>query len=63
MPRIIYGVVLSAWFCGIAVAEDVPGIAFENKLAACVTVTGEKSVVKANVTLSESPFSNTQAYR
>ncbi|MEJ5023087.1 DUF2195 family protein [Ochrobactrum vermis] len=49
MPRIIYGVVLSAWFCGIAVAEDVPGIAFENKLAACVTVTGEKSVVKANV--------------
>ncbi|WP_273728752.1 DUF2195 family protein [Brucella gallinifaecis] len=49
MPRIIYAVVLSAWFCGVAAAQDAPGIAFENKLAACVTVTGEKPVVNANV--------------
>ncbi|WP_273772535.1 DUF2195 family protein [Brucella intermedia] len=48
MPRLISGIVLSAWFCSVAVAGDAPGVAFENKLAACVTVTGEKPVINAN---------------
>ncbi len=33
MLRLIYGVVLTASFCGVAGAEDAGGVAFENKLA------------------------------
>ncbi|MHC5232972.1 DUF2195 family protein [Brucella sp. LJL56] len=46
MLKLISGVVPLALLCGVAGAADAGGIAFENKLAGCVTVTGEKAVVK-----------------
>lgn len=48
MFRLIYGVVLTATFCGVAGAEDLGGVDFENNLAKCVTITGRNAVVKAN---------------
>ncbi|MBM7327602.1 DUF2195 family protein [Brucella intermedia] len=48
MFRLIYGVVLTATFCGVAGAEDLRGVDFENNLGRCVTVTGKNAVVKAN---------------
>lgn len=56
MLRLIYGVVLTASFCGVAGAEDVGGVAFENKLAECVTVTGENAVLKANAITVKAHF-------
>lgn len=48
MFRLIYGVALTATFCGVTGAADLGGVNFENNLAKCVTVTGKNAVVKAN---------------
>lgn len=56
MFRLIYGVVLTATFCGVAGAEDLGGVDFENKLAECVTVTGENAVLKANAITVKTHF-------
>lgn len=48
MFKLIYCAVLLASICGVARAEDAGGIAFENKLASCVTVKNEPPVSIAN---------------
>ncbi|MCH4538654.1 DUF2195 family protein [Ochrobactrum sp. A-1] len=48
MFKLIYCAALMASICGLAGAADAGGIAFENKLASCVTVKNEPPVSNAN---------------
>ncbi|MFB8343749.1 DUF2195 family protein [Brucella cytisi] len=56
MHKLIFGVTLSALLCGAAAANDAGGIAFENKLRACVAIKAAKTVVEANVVSARTQF-------
>lgn len=56
MRHLIRGAVLSAMFCSVAVAANAGSIAFQNKLAACVTVDATRIVTEGNVVSASASF-------
>ncbi|MBB5704469.1 hypothetical protein FHS76_004387 [Ochrobactrum daejeonense] len=56
MHGLIYGGVLSALLCSAATAADTGGVAFQNKLAACVTVKAAETETKTNLISVKTSF-------
>ncbi|MBB4096023.1 DUF2195 family protein [Ochrobactrum pecoris] len=56
MQGLIYGTVLSALLCNAATAADTGGVAFQNELAACVTVKASETETKTNLVSVKTNF-------
>ncbi|MCK4207579.1 DUF2195 family protein [Brucella pituitosa] len=56
MQGLIYGAVLSALLCSAATAEDTGGVAFQNRLAACVRVKAAETETITNLVSVRTSF-------